>query len=117
MNLTYAVLSFPLFLALAAALAYKYRTTREPGFLFLAVPLVLFPVLNLPLSYAINLILNRLNSGGQIGLYPFTLVETGRMTMGDLVVLIATVKHVLRTAFLVLAILMFARSPRPTPSA
>jgi hypothetical protein len=47
------ILNTVLLVALALTLVNKYRTTRDPGFVWLAVPLVLLPVLGMVLGLPI----------------------------------------------------------------
>ena len=106
-----------MFLALVVVFALKYRQTRDPGFLWLAVSLVLFPLLGMflgaPIAHWIKLNVDKLASGEPVGTFPFTLVESGRMTVGSLFAVFSSVQHLAWTAFVLVAVLMLCR-PRRT---
>lgn len=106
-----AVLNGILFLTVAGVLFQKYRRTRDRGFLWLAIPLVLFPLLGFPLAYALRHVVDRLSAGETIGVYPFTLVESGKMTLGNLVTLLGYFRHAIWSAFVLLGVLMLCRQP------
>ncbi len=69
-------------IAIIVALVYKYRRTGDRGFLWLGIPLVIGPLLVIPLDYWLRDAVDRLAAGGRVGVFPFTLVEQGKMTMG-----------------------------------
>ena len=99
-----------LYLAIIAVLAHKYRRTRDQGFLWLGVPLVIWPLLNVPLSYWLRFAMDRLASGGRVGFFPFTLVEQGQMTLGSLVSLLASVQQLVWSGLMLAAILMLHKA-------
>jgi|SRR5262249_52628659 len=106
------LLSVMLLLTIIAALVQKYRFTRDPGFLWLGLPLVALLLLNYPLS---NLV-DRVARGEQVGFFPFTLVERGTMTLGWLVGLLASAQHLVSLALFLVAILMLHKARPSEPS-
>ena len=86
--------TFVLYSLVAALLVWKYRGTRDAGFLWLGLPLVLLPLVALPLALWLQAGVDRLALGQQVNRFPFTLVEQGRLTMGGLLTLLNLVQHV-----------------------
>lgn len=83
-----------LYSAVAVLLGWKYRRTRDAGFLWLGLPLVLLPLIALPLAFWLQAGVDRLELGEQVSGFPFTLVEQGRLTLGSLLTLLNLVQHV-----------------------
>ena len=113
LHVAVAVLSLAggaLYLAIIAAVVYKYRRTRDHGFLWLGVPLVIWPLLGVPLSYWLQLVVDRLAGGGRVGFFPFTLVEQGKMTLGSLVVVLAYVRQLVWSGLMLAAIPMLHKA-------
>jgi hypothetical protein len=75
------VVDVVLSLAIITALVQKYRWTRDQGFRWLTLPLVVMPLLSFPLRHWVD----RLASGRGVGFFPFTLVERGEMSIGSLI--------------------------------
>ena len=88
-----AVVTSVLYCAVAALLVWKYRATREAGFLWLGPPLVLLPLGSLPVALWLQAGVDRLALGQQVSIFPFTLVEQGHLTMGSLLTLLNLVEH------------------------
>lgn len=99
-----------LYLAIIAALVHKYRRTRDQGFLWLGVPLVILPLLGVPLSYWLRFAMDRLASGGRVGFFPFALVEQGTISLGSLLVLLELVRQLIWSGLMLTAILMLHKS-------
>ena len=95
-----------LYLAIIAVLVHKYRRTRDQGFLWLGVPLVIWPLLSVPLGDWLRFAMDRLSSGERVGIFPFTLVEQGQMLLGSLVTLLASVQQLVWSGLMLAAILM-----------
>ena len=69
-------------LALAIALTRKYIRTRDAGFIWLGAAILLWPLVS---NYAFRGFIGRLANRQPIGFYPFSLVEHGPLTVGELV--------------------------------
>ena len=87
-------ITFALYSVVAVLLVWKYRGTRDAGFLWLGLPLVLLPFVALPLALWLQAGVDRLTLGQQVSTFPFTLVEQGRLTMGALLTLLNLMQHV-----------------------
>jgi hypothetical protein len=99
--------TFVLYSAVAVLLVWKYRRSRDPGFLWLGLPLVLLPFVALPLALWLQAGVDRLELGQQVSIFPFTLVEQGRLTMGRLLTLLNLVEHVVWGVLSLVAVLAF----------
>jgi len=99
-----------LYLAIIAALVHKYRRTRDQGFLWLGVPLVILPLLGVPLDHELQLAVDMLAGGGRVGFFPFTLVERGTISLGSLVLLLGLVRQLEWSGLMLTAILMLHKS-------
>jgi len=97
-----------LYSAVAVLLLWKYRIGRDPGFLWLGLPLVLLPVVALPLAFWLQNGVDRLADGGQVSKFPFTLVEQGRLTLGSLLTLLNVLQHVVWGVLSLVAIVAIA---------
>ena len=96
--------TFVLYSAVAVLLVWKYRGTRDAGFLWLGLPLVLLPLVALPLALWLQAGVDRL-ALGQGSTFPFTLVAQGRLTMGTLLTLLNLVEHVVWGVLSLVAVL------------
>ncbi|MGD9874860.1 MAG: hypothetical protein AB7T27_11430 [Kiritimatiellia bacterium] len=105
-----SVVTFILYFAVADLLIWKYRKTRDSGFLWLSLPLVLLPVVALPIALWVQAGVDRLALGEQINAFPFTLVEQGHLTLGGLLTLLNLLQHVVWGILSLIAIL--ALKPR-----
>ena len=115
-----------LYIAIIVALVHKYRRTGDRGFLWLGLPLVIGPLLGFPLDHWLRFAIDRLAGGGRVGLFPFTLVEQGTMTLGGLVSVLTLLRHLVWSGLMLVAILMLHKTkagesasrvpspPRPT---
>jgi len=107
--------TFVLYSAVAVLLIWKYRRTRDAGFLCLGLPLVLLPIVALPLALWLKVGVDRLVLGQQVSAFPFTLVEQGRLTMGGLLTLLNLVAHVVWGVLSLVAVLALNGSRKTTP--
>lgn len=97
--------TFVLYSAVAVLLVWKYRRTRDAGFLWLGLPLVLLPFIALPMALWLQAGVDRLEFGEQVSVFPFTLVEQRRLTMGSLLTLLNLAQHVVWGVLSLVAIL------------
>ena len=106
MNIILGAINLALFVAVAVALVYRYRESRQSGFLWLAVPLVLLPLLSLPIAHWIKTSVDRLSASEPNAMFPFSLVESGRMTLGSLLSFWNGASHIVWSGFVLVGILM-----------
>jgi len=100
-------ITFVLYSVVAVLLVLKYRRTKDIGFLWLGLPLVVLPLVALPLAFWLQAGIDRLVLGKQAGAFPFTLVEQGRLTMGGFLTLLNLAEHVVWGIFALVAVLAF----------
>ena len=105
--------AFVLYAAVAVLLVWKYRGTRDAGLLWLGLPLVLLPLVALPLALWLQVGVDRLELGQQVSVFPFTLVEQGRLTMGGLLTLLNLVEHVVWGVLSLVAVLALSGGRKP----
>lgn len=91
--------------AVFALLVWKYGRTGDAGFLWLGLPLVVLPLVAVPLALWLQAGVDKLLLGKQVSLFPFTLVEQGRLTMGSLLTLLNLVQHVVWGLLSLIAVL------------
>ncbi len=78
------VLYFAVLIAIAWALVAKYRQRHDPGFLWFGGALVIWPLIRTFLVYGEKVMLERVANGQPTGVFPFSLVEQGEITLGYL---------------------------------
>ncbi len=100
-----AVITSVLYCAVAVLLVWKYRATRDAGFIWLGLPLVLLPFVALPIALWLQDGVDRLALGQQVNAFPFTLVEQGYLTMGGLLTLLSLLEHLVWGVLSLVAIL------------
>ncbi|MFH0952904.1 MAG: hypothetical protein V1873_01095 [Verrucomicrobiota bacterium] len=104
-----AVFDAAFYLLIAVALVWKHRRTKDAGFLWLGLPLVLFPLAALPLTFWLDAAADRLALGQRVGCYPFTLVEQGRVTLGELLTRMNLAEHAVWGVSALIAVLVLCR--------
>ena len=100
-----AAITTVLYCAVAVLLVWKYRATRDAGFLWLGLPLGLLPFVALPIALWLQAGVDRLALGQQVSAFPFTLVEQGCVTMGGLLTLLNLLEHMVWGVLSLIAIL------------
>jgi len=98
---------------LVVALIVRYIGTRDVGFVWLGVAIVVWPVVaRLTFRFGLRPIIDRLSAGGGVGFYPFTLVERGTVTLGSLLMIISDLALLAGQGLLLLAIVKLCRPHR-----
>lgn len=106
MNAVLGVINVALFAAIGVALARQYRQSGRSGFLWLALPLVLLPLFGLLIAYWAQPLVDRLTAGEITGVFPFTLVEAGRLTLGSLLCVLNGAEHIVWSVFVLVGLHM-----------
>ena len=111
-------LTVALVIALGASLAVKYQRTRDVGFIWLGVAVIVWPTISGMLQNSSHSIMNRVARGEATALYPFSLVQHGNMSVGELHTLIALLLRLIQIGFLLAAVFYLGgtkvNSKRPT---
>jgi hypothetical protein len=105
-------IDFAVYVALALALVAKYARTRDAGFLWLGVAVILWPLAAYWLDRGEGVLLNRVVHGERIAFYPFSQVASGRMTVGELVRLTGSIQQLIGAALMLVAVLYLGRTKR-----
>ncbi|MGP0074451.1 MAG: hypothetical protein ACLPWF_21255 [Bryobacteraceae bacterium] len=98
-------------LALAIALMRKYIRTRDAGFIWLGAAILVWPLAS---NYAFQQLIGWLAGRQPIGFYPFSLVEQGQLTVGELVSMIGSVEQIIGVALFLVAVLYLSKGA-PSP--
>lgn len=106
------VVMIVLFIATAVVLARKYAITRDRGLLWLGVALVIWPLLISPLlNYGVGQGIDSCTQRGAcFNLFPFTLVEQGVITVGELVLIFGYVNRIIGVALGLVAVMQLYRN-------
>jgi hypothetical protein len=106
----FAGLAFILHLVIAVVLVRKYMHTRDAGFIWLGVAVVIWPLVSKLLDSGERVLFDRLVRHQPIGFYPFSLVEHGDITIGGLVAAMATGQQLVGVILLFVAVLYLYRA-------
>jgi hypothetical protein len=106
----FPVLIFALHLAIAVVLVRKYVRTHDIGFAWLGVAVVIWPLVTSLIGYEIRGPIGRVAAHQAVGIYPFTLVEQGQMSLGQLVASLAMAQQLIGVILLFVALLYLSRT-------
>jgi drug/metabolite transporter (DMT)-like permease len=109
------------YVAIVALLARQYFRTRDIGLIWLAAAVVVWPLVSRMLQAGENIFIDRLVRHQPVDLFPFSLVASGQLTVGSLVILLSYTQQLIGVAFLLIAILYLSkmkigRNPEPYQS-
>lgn len=102
-----------LHIAIAAILVRQYVRTRDVGFVWLGVAVVIWPGVSRLLEGGERVFIDRLIRHQSVGFYPFTLAESGQMTIGSLVTSFAVFQQLIGICLLLVAVLYLSRAHTP----
>jgi hypothetical protein len=98
-----------LFVVIALALAHKHRQMGQAGFLWLTMPLALLPLVGVVIANWIKVSVDGLPVTPINASFPFSLVESGRMSLGTLLSLLNVAQHLVWSILVLVGIFMFRR--------
>lgn len=104
------VLALLLLVAIAIVLIGKYRRTRDIGFLWLGVAVVVWPLVSRMLDFGVRAVIGRLVNRQPVGFFPFSLVEHGHLTLGELVLYLGSLNQLVGVCLLLVAVLYLSRT-------
>jgi hypothetical protein len=112
--LTIFLLSFIAVLAVAlfVVLILKYLRTRDVGFVWLGVAVVIWPIVSNLLNRGERIGIDRVTSGRSVGIFPFTLIERGETSIGNFVSTLALLHFLVGIALLFIAVFYLCRTKR-----
>jgi hypothetical protein len=99
-----AAIAVFLHLAIAAILVRKYVRTRDVGFVWLGAAVVVWPLVTRLMEAGESVYIGRLVRHQFVGFYPFSLVESGKMTLGNLVASVQLVEQLIGVCLLLIAV-------------
>lgn len=108
-----------LYFAIAIILVRKYLRTRDVGFVWLGVAVIIWPGVSGLLELGERSLIDRVVHHRVVGLYPFSLVEHGQMTLGSLVLSLSLFQQLIGICLLLVAVLYLSntRNTRDLPTA
>ena len=109
------------YIGIVALLARQYFRTRDIGLIWLAVAVVVWPFLSRMLQTGEKIFADRLIRHQPVGLFPFSLVESGQLTIGSLMLLLTYAQQFIGVVLLLVAVFYLSkmkvgRSPGPSLS-
>ena len=102
-----------LHVAIAAILVRQYLRTRDVGFVWLGVAVVIWPGVSRLLEGGEKVFIDRLIRRQSVGFYPFGLIASGQMTIGSLVMSLAVFQQLIGVCLLLVAVLYLSRAKAP----
>lgn len=103
-----------LHVAVALVLIRKYLDTRDDGFIWLGIAIVILPIASALLSAGQQVAIDHLVHRHPIALYPFSLVASGQMTIGTLISQLTLIKQLIGVGLLLVAVVRHSASQRET---
>ena len=100
-------------LVIGVILLQKYTRTRQIGYVWLGVAVVVWPLITLMLNVAERYVLASYSSGQLNGVYPFSLVQQGQASIGGLVGLFNVVESMIGIGLLMVAVVLLGNPPKP----
>src|SRR5260370_19053311 len=104
--------SLVLHIAIAVVLVRKYLRTRDVGFVWLGVAVLIWPLVSRWLDHSERLLIDRLVKGQPVAYFPFSLVERGRMTIGGLFTSLDLLHQVVGVGLLLLSVLYLYKNEK-----
>ncbi len=97
------------YLAIVALLARQYFRTSDLGLIWLAIAVVIWPFVSRMLQTGEKVFIDRLVRHQPVDLFPFSLVETGQLTLGSLMLLLTYTQQLIGVALLLVAVLYLSK--------
>jgi hypothetical protein len=99
-------LTLVVYLAIAVVAVRKYIRTRDRGFVWLVIAVVLWPLINNVINKYENSVLTRVFRGGHAPtFFPFSLSSSQQMTTGTLIYLLTSIQSLVGISLVLVAIL------------
>ena len=97
-------------LAIIVVLVRTFLRTRDIGFVWLGAAAVVWPFVSSLLDAGGRFLVDDHARGHLTGLFPFSLVERGQMTLGDLVMSVTYFKILIGVVLLLVAVLHLSKT-------
>jgi len=89
--------------------ARQYFRTHEPGLIWLAVAVVIWPFLSRVLQTGEKVLIDRLVRHQPVDLFPFSLVGKGQLTVGALMLFLTYTQQLIGVALLLVAVFYLSK--------
>jgi hypothetical protein len=109
-TVTLAALAVILHFVIAIVLVRKYLRTRDVGFVWLGLAVVIWPLVSRLLELGERSLIDRIGHHRVVGFYPFSLVEDGQMTLGSLVLSLGIFHQLIGIGLLLVAVLYLSKT-------
>ena len=100
---TAAILGLVLYAGITWVIVKNYRHTHNLGFLFLGGGVLVWPLVG-------NLLSKEMPTAIRLGYFPFSLVTSGQITLGELVVNFAYADRAIHAALILIGLVMIGRA-------
>ncbi len=90
-------IALALHLVLAVVLIRKYLQTRDIGFVWLGMAVVIWPVISAVLEQGERTLMSHAFMHQSVGVYPFNLLERGEMTAGTVVIALSSLHQLIES--------------------
>jgi hypothetical protein len=97
-------------LAIAIVLVRNYLRTRDIGFVWLGMAVLIWLLLSPLLDLGRQNLIDRKLKGQPVGVFPFNLVQHGQMTIGNLFTSISLLNIVIGASLLLVAVLYLGKT-------
>ena len=104
-----AIIIVILHLAIGFVLMRKYSQTRDLGFIWLGIAVVAWPLMSRLIAVGVSLSIDRVIHHQSVW-FPFNLIESGRVSIGSTIKLLATSQQLIEVVLLLVAVLYLART-------
>jgi len=98
-----------LYLAIATILIRKFLRTRDAGFVWPGVAVVVWPLVSRLLEQGERVLIGHVARGEMTGVYPFSLIERGELTLGSLAACLTLLQQLAGVSLLLVAVLCLSR--------
>jgi len=99
-----------LLLTIAVLLFFRFKKEKDAAYLWFFAGFTICPIFSFVLNFAQKNFFDKLAQGEKVGLFPFSLVSEGRITVGELSFVLNSLENLL---FLGVLLVGFAKLRRP----
>jgi hypothetical protein len=102
-------------LAVAIVLVRKYMRTKDVRFVWFALAFAIWPLASRLLEFGVRPLVDQAVRHNHVGLFPFNLVESGQITLGQVVTYMDVTAQIVQLCLLLVA-LFYVFKEEPTTS-
>jgi hypothetical protein len=105
LNFFFLIIIGLLYVAIAIVLVRKYLRTRDVGFVWLGVAVMIWPLVS---AIGRSFLIDRITRG-HLGFYPLSLIEREQITVGGLIYWLNLLQHLIGACLLLVAVLYLSK--------